>query len=207
MWYCWKKRARSTKQAEEGWSAMHETLKLIKRRRSIRQYKAEQVPEAELKEIMSAALLAPNARSMQAWHFSVIQQPYLLDRMVHVIRENLIVSGIEFLVERASTPGYNTFYGAPTVIMISADENSAFAQIDCGAAAENIALAATSMGLGSCVMTSPAFLFMSEEGNALREAIGIPDGYKYVCSVTIGYADGEHPETPDRNADVINYVR
>jgi nitroreductase len=186
---------------------MNEALEVIKSRRSIRQYKDEQISDAELQEILDAALLAPNAMNMQAWHFTVIQDGDMLERMVGIIKENLLNSGIEFLAQRANTPGYNTFYRAPTVIMISGSDNAPFIKIDCGAAAQNITLVAESLGIGSCLMTSPAFLFASPEGEALKEELGIPEGYGYVCTVAIGYEGGEHPSTPPRKKDVISYVR
>ncbi|WP_312284050.1 nitroreductase family protein, partial [Candidatus Igneacidithiobacillus taiwanensis] len=71
-----------------------------------------------------------------------------LDGMVATIKENMLQSGMEFLKTMAGNPGYHTFYHAPTVIMISADQNAQFASIDCGAAAQNITLAAA-LGIGS----------------------------------------------------------
>jgi nitroreductase len=186
---------------------MNEAMKVIKSRRSIRQYSEKQIGDAELQEILDAALLAPNAMNMQSWHFTVIQDGDMLERMVGIVKENLLSSGIEFLAQRASTPGYHTFYGAPTVIMISGSENSPFIKIDCGAAAQNIALAAESLGIGSCLMTSPSFLFASPEGEALKEELGIPEGYAFVGAVTLGYEGGEHPAAPPRKKDVISYVR
>lgn len=186
---------------------MNEALKVIRNRRSIRQYTEKQIDAAELDEIMDAALLAPNAMNMQAWHFTVIQDRDTLERMVDITKENLLNSGIEFLAQRASTPDYNTFYNAPTIIMISGNQKAPFIQIDCGAAALNMALAAESLGIGSCLMTSPAFLFASPEGEALRDELGIPEGYGHVCTVALGYKGGEHPAAPPRKKDVISYVK
>jgi nitroreductase len=192
----------------KGWSLkMNEALRVIKNRRSIRQYKEEQISDAQLQEILDAALLAPNAMNMQVWHFTVIQDRGLLERIVGIVKGNLLNSGIEFLAKRASTPGYNTFYSAPTVIMISGSEKAPFIQVDCGAAAQNIALAAESLDIGSCVMTSPAFLFASPEGNDLKEELGIPDGYVHVCTVALGYKGSEHPLAPPRKQDVVNYLK
>jgi nitroreductase len=186
---------------------MKEAMEVIKNRRSIRQYKAEQISDEELQEILDAALLAPNAMNMQAWHFTVIQDRDLLERIVGIVKGNLLNSGIEFLAQRASTPGYNTFYNAPTVIMISGSEKAPFIQVDGGAAAQNIALAAEALDIGSCVMTSPAFLFASPEGNDLKEELGIPEGYVHVCTVALGYKGSEHPDAPPRKKDVITRIR
>ena len=186
---------------------MNETLKVIKNRRSFRQYKADQITDSELQAVLESALYAPNAMNQQKWHFTVVQDKVMLDRMVTVIKENIMNSGNEFLMQRASTPNYNTFYHAPTVILISGDEQARMIQIDCGAAAENLCLAAESLNIASCLMTSPGLLFASEKGNALKKELGIPDGYTHVCTVALGYKPAENPAAPTRNRDVINYVR
>ena len=186
---------------------MNETLKVIKNRRSIKQYKAEQIPDADLQQIMEAAIYAPNARNAQTWHFTVIQNKEMLDRIVDIIKENIMNSDIEFLKGRASEPGYNTFHHAPTIVIVTGDEKDKFRDVSGGAAAENIALAAKSLNIGSCVMTSPELLFASQKGNALKKELGIPDGCTHVCVVALGYHEGKEPETPPRNKDVINYVK
>ncbi len=186
---------------------MNETIKVINQRRSIRKFKKEQIPESILREILNCALYAPNAMNQQKWHFTVIQNPALLDRMVNIIKTNIMNSGVDFLKQRASAPDYHTFYHAPTVILISGDENSPFIQISCGAAAQNIALASESFNIGSCIMTSSAFLFASEEGNNLKRELGIPEGYQHICTVALGYKEGPHPPSPPRNKDVVHYIK
>jgi nitroreductase len=186
---------------------MNELVKIICNRRSIRQYKAKQITDADLTQILDAALAAPSAMNQQKWHFTVIQDKVMLDKMVAIIKENMINSGNDMLANRASVPGYNTFHNAPTVILISADDKAKFVQIDCGTAAQNIALAAESLLLGSCIITSSAYLFASAKGEELRNKLGIPRGYSHVCSVALGYKEGANPVAPPRNESVINYIQ
>jgi nitroreductase len=186
---------------------MNETIKVIKSRRSIRKYQAKQITDPEVQMVLDCAIYAPNARNQQMWHFTVIQDKEMLNRMVAIIKENIMNSGIEFLIERASTPDYNTFYNAPTVVLVTGDEKAPFVLFDCGAAAQSIALAAKSLNIGSCVMTSSAFLFASEKGMKLKKELGIPEGYNHMCAVALGYPDGENPEAPPRNKEVIHYIK
>ncbi|MCL6477569.1 MAG: nitroreductase family protein [Peptococcaceae bacterium] len=186
---------------------MNETLKVIKSRRSIRSYKAEQITDSELQEILDAALYAPNAMNLQPWHFTVVQNKDILDRMVKNTKEIMMNSDKDFLVELAKNPNYHTFHNAPTVIIISGDGKDRFAQNSCSIAAQNILLAAESLNIGSCYIASSSLLFESEKGEEFRKELGIPDGYNHVCSIALGYKAAENPAAPPRNKEVINYVR
>ncbi len=186
---------------------MNETLTVIKNRRSIRKYRAEQIGDAELQSIMEAAIHAPNAMNQQKWHFTVIQDKATLDKMANIAKANVMNSGIELLVKMASSPNYNVFRQAPTVVLITADEKAHFTEVDCGAAAENIALAAKSLNIGSCLIGLSEFLFISDKAGEIKKTLGIPEGYKFVISVALGYQEGDNPPTPPRNKDVINYIK
>lgn len=182
------------------------TINTIMNRRSIRKYKNEQISDSELQIILDAAIYAPNAVNQQKWHFTVIQNKDVLQQMVDIIKENILNKGTGIVLERASQPDYHTFHRAPTVILISADEQAFYTSLDCGLAAGNIALAAEALNIGSCVIASSALLFASDKGKELFKQLGIPEGYKHICTVALGYKD-EQPEAPARNKDVINYIR
>jgi nitroreductase len=185
---------------------MNETIKVIKRRRSIRKFKSKQIRDSELQEVLECALLAPNARNQQKWHFTVIQNKNVLNRMINILKENMINSGIEFLAKRAKDPNFNPFGDAPTIILITADKTARFVEIDCAAAAENILIAAESLGLGSHIMTSTELLFTSEKGKKLKQELGVPEGYEHICAIALGYKD-EVPLAKPRRKDVISYIK
>ncbi len=144
--------------------------------------------------------------NQQKWHFTVIQSKDLLQKITEVARENM-KSGPEFMAQRAAAPDFSPFFHAPTVIVISGDSKARFVQLDCAVAAENIALAAEALNIGSCLMTSPELIFSSEKGQELMKQMGVPEGYKHVCTVTLGYTDGERPSPKPRNKEVISYLR
>jgi nitroreductase len=184
----------------------NETLTVIHRRRSIRNYKPEQIGDVELHAIIEAAIYAPTGMNLQGWHFSVVQNPELLARLRRTMKENMLNSGVPAMVERASAPDYSALHNAPTIIFLSADKYSRYAQIDCGLAAENICLAAESLNIGSCVLTSSANLFLADKSSALGHELGFPAGFVHVCSVTLGYKN-EDPAPKDRNADLVTYIK
>jgi nitroreductase len=184
----------------------NETLKVIRNRRSIRKYTAEQISDEEVKAIVEAAIYAPTGMNLQGWHFSVVQKPALIAKIRKTMKENILNSGVPGMVERAKAPDFAAFHNAPTILFLSADEKSGVAQIDCGMAAENICLAAESLNIGSCIMTSSAILFVNDAAGELAHEIGFPAGYKHMCAVTLGYK-AEHPTAPERKSGVVNYVK
>lgn len=186
---------------------MNETLGVIRNRRSIRKYRPEQIDERELEAIVESALFAPSGMNAQPWHFTVIQDKRTLDRIAAIMKQNMIKSGNEFLVRLASDPSFSPLHNAPTLILITADAKAKFGQFDCAAAAQNIALAAESLGVGSCIMAMSSFLFASDEGVEFARSLGVPDGYEHVCSVALGYKESPNPPAPPRKRDVVNYVK
>jgi nitroreductase len=183
----------------------NETLKALLNRRSIRKYKSEPLKQEELDAILQAAIYAPSAMNKQGWHFSVVRSESLLKKLQTTMKEAMLRSGIERVVERASEPGFVGFFAAPVLIFLSAPADAPSGQIDCGIAVENIAVAAESLGIGSCIMTSSQLLFAEDKDGALAREIGFPEGYKHVCSISLGYKD-ENPPAKERIEGLINYV-
>ncbi len=73
---------------------MNETISIIKSRRSGRRFKPVQIPDSMLREILECAICAPNARNQQKWHFTVVQNRDIIDKMESIMKENLQRSGI-----------------------------------------------------------------------------------------------------------------
>jgi nitroreductase len=186
---------------------MNEAIKTILKRRSVRQFRKDQIKDSDLKEILNAAIHAPSAQNLQKWHFTVVQDKAMLDRMVEITKTNMRDSKIPFFQERISSPDYNTYYHAPTVILISGDEKHKFIDLDCGLAAQNILLAAESLGISSVIMTSSELLFASKNPAGIKKELGIPEGYRHICVIALGYREGAIPAIPDKNRNVINYIK
>lgn len=186
---------------------MNETLQVIKNRRSIRAFKAEQIRDSALGDILEAGLSAPNAMNSQKWHFTVVQKMEVIDQMAKDIADIMKSSGNPAAVERASKPDFNVFYKAPTVIILSAEENYNFAKNDCSTAAQNMFLAAESLNIGSCWINGVVALFSSEKGANYKKELGIPNNYDVICSVSLGYKAMENSAPSERSKAVINYVK
>lgn len=153
-------------------------LKAIADRRSNRGYAPRQLTEEELSAVMLAAVQAPSARNTQPWHFSIVQNAALLKEFSD-----------DYNRLQKADPGRDIlFFGAPTVIFISTpvEAPTRFSQIDCGIAAQNIALAAHSIGLGSVILGRPMDVFLSENGARYAAAFGFPEGYAFAIAVAVG---------------------
>jgi nitroreductase len=71
---------------------------------------------------------------------------------------------------------------------------------DCALAAENMMLAAHSLGIGSCWIGLA--LHLGWDAEFLKEA-GVPEGHKLVAPIIFGYPAKGERKAPARNADVI----
>lgn len=186
---------------------VNETLKIIKQRRSIRNFKVEQIKEEELQAVLEAGLYAPNAGD-QAWHFTVIQNRELLNRLNLAAKEGAKQLGFEHLRELGNNEKFNCLYSAPTLIIVSGSEQAQVPlEADCAAAAQNLLLAAESLGLGSCWIFFVLLAFNSPQGSELLKILKIPEGYKPYNSVVLGYKKAAVVYVPDRKPNLITYIR
>lgn len=186
---------------------MNETLKTIKNRRSVRTYRAEQIKDGELKMILEAGMNAPSARNQQPWHFTVIQNKELMNRISKTVQEEYKKSNDKFILQFANNENFHIFFNAPTSIIISGDENSLAAEIDCALAAENMMLAAESMGIGSCWVSAAPNMINSKNHMNLNNQLCIPKGFKPIYSIVLGYKVTEENKVLPRKSNNVNYVR
>jgi len=177
----------------------------ITARKSVRAYLDKPVPNDDLAKIVEAGQWAPNAGVFQ---ISVIRNAGLRQKINQLTLDAMTHSGIEFLQQRASLPGYQPLYGAPVLILLSAPEKAPYSTVNAALAAENMLLAATGLGLGSCYLVSPTLALNSHENRELAREAGIPDGYILQCAIIAGYAAAENKFTADERVKKgsVNYV-
>ena len=185
---------------------MNETINSMLTRRSIRSYKTTQIAERDLNWILEAAIYAATSRNLQSWDFTVIQNNDMLKKLSKAAADTLRKMGDARSLEKANDPDFSPFYHAPTVIIVSGNDNRN-ARIDCANATQNMCVAANALGLGSCYLASFTQAFDDPAVAAtLMKELGIPDGYKPQYAVSLGYAN-EKPATPERRRDVIHFVK
>jgi len=145
-------------------------LEIINSRRSVRQWKNEQVSEEHIQKILEAAMNAPSAGNEQPWYFIVVKDK-------------------DLLVKASSINLYGSFVkNAPVAILICADLRlerfKGYWVQDCSAAAQNLLLAAHSLGLGA-VWTS--IYPIEDRIKGCRQLFNLPEEIIPLTLIPIGY--------------------
>jgi nitroreductase len=181
---------------------MKDIFDVINNRRSVREYKEEQLKDDEIKKILDAGFMAPTARAEEPWHFTVVQNKDLLNEIDDFSRKAMEKSGDDFL-EAIAKSGRNILHNAPTLIIVSAKEDATNMQADSSAAIENILLAAEGLNIGSCWL-GLIQLFFNDSENVSK--LNIPKGYIPLYGISIGYKVNENVKI-NRNKDAVNWIR
>ncbi len=163
---------------------MNEVLRAIANRRSIRQYRQEQIKDAELRAILEAGLQAPSAHNDQSTYLVAIQDRELIKEISDGSKLEMQKSDIEWVANAGRNEAYNIFYDAPTAVIVAAKKEAVAPLADVCAAVENMLVAAESLRIGSCWIGFARFYFAKPES---YKKIGIPDGYEVFFAVTLGY--------------------
>ena len=173
----------------------NETIETIMVRRSIRKYKADVVERGKLKAIMECGINAPNGQNKQSWEVRVVDNPEVMNYIKQV------------MVEAYDEKVVGCFRGAPVMVFIARDVNYDFSAYDCGLMAENMMLAAQSLGVGSICLGSPVRLINDNPACApILERLRFSEGYVLSLCVGLGYAD-EAPEAKPRDKSKVLFVR
>ena len=152
-------------------------LNNILKRTSVRSYLDKSIEDDKIEKLLRAGMAAPTAVNKQPWHFVVVTDKSLLQKLAK------------------ANPYAEMVARAPLAIVVCGDMTKAldgnareFWVQDCSAASENILLAATGLGLGS-VWTGT---YPSEERcAAVSEVLGLPETLIPLNTIVIGYPDGE----------------
>lgn len=184
---------------------MNQVLETIKNRRSVRNYKPDQISQEELDLIIEAGIYAPTAGNEQPWYFTVIQNQEILKHINEAVREEMLKSDMEWAKNTAKNPNFQVTYDAPTLIIISGRKDGMAWNVDCSAAIENMLIAAESLNIGSVWLGLIRNLFAREDE---VKKLGLPEGFQPFYGVSFGYkANDKKIEAPKRNRDVVNYIR
>jgi nitroreductase len=153
---------------------MNETIKNILTRRSNRSYLEKPVEKEKLDLIIKCGIYSPTARGVQPWHFTVVTNRSMLDKISAINKKELYSKNNQSAKMSGLTEDYDNFRGAPVAIIISGMSNEKYGEAACANAATNMAVAAHSLRLGSCYIASFRPAFSTSEGENLKKEFGIP---------------------------------
>jgi len=177
----------------------NEVMQTIMARRSVRKYLDKPVEHAKLEAIAKAGINAPSARNWQYWAVRIIEDYKLIAEVSEVYKQ----ANPEAV---SREPGFkNMFRGAPNLICVCAPKDGGF-DLDAGLMGENMMLAAQSLGLGTCIQTGPVrFLLTNDKAKFFLERLDIPEGYKLLYVIAVGYPD-EKPDAKPRDASKVKFI-
>jgi nitroreductase len=182
-------------------------MEAIYKRSSVRSYLPQKLDKDTVKKLLDAAVRAPTAIHEEPWQFVITQDKGALKRisdrakiffLEEVNRAHLDRGG--HALEHFASPEFNIFYNAGTLIVICASPTAPFAVADCWLAAENLLLAAYSMGLGSCVIGSAVTGLNTPE---VKAELGIPAEISAIVPIIVGVPSGKTDPTSRREVKIL----
>jgi len=179
------------------------TIEAIHARFSCRAFSDKMPSDADLQIIAEAAVAAPSAMNSQLWRVIVVKNKELLAELEAEGMKNIAALPDQSTYERLKSRGGTVYYNAPCQIILPIAAGK-WAEIDCGIIAQNIALAAASLGIDSLICGLAQFSFAGDKGEYFKKRLGFPNGYELGLSVLLGYA--ANPEGKPHELDLNKII-
>lgn len=195
-----------------------EFYKIIEARKSIRQYKKQEVPHDVLERLMLAASHAPSGKNRQNWRFFIVQGQKRDEYLKYSQKSWL---GIKDLLKQKLKPSlydfterfFYTLGDAPVIIFAyshNSPEERHYTSIgSVYMAVENINLACQVEGLGCCTMGAPL-----EIQREVDQFLGVDQLEEYkkgdlelLCGIVVGYADHNPPKAPRLTENRVTWLK
>jgi nitroreductase len=181
-----------------------DVIDAIRGRRAVRDYAADEIGREQIAELIGTAVLAPSAMNRQPWSFTVVRDRARLQRWSSAAKAHALAGlagrpGLEHLREALESSGFNIFYNAPALVVISATQQDEFTAADCALAAQTLMLAAYARGLGTCWIGFAHGWLNTPEGKA---ELGVPADWSPSAPIILGRPRGAAPPTPRRAPDI-----
>ena len=179
--------------------------KVIEKRRTVRDFEPEEIPDEVIERVISAAMKAPTNDHMRDWHYVIVRDKAVAEKLLSIIPKGITDEDMNKLIHdwnlsdsvqqecyRNAVPKqYRMLFDASAMIIpllkqktdILHPENvshlNGFASIWCSI--ENLFLAATAEGY-ACNLRIP----LGDEEEHARKVLGFPDDYFMPCFIGIG---------------------
>jgi nitroreductase len=137
--------------------------------RAVRHFTGTPIAAEDVQRILHAGRWAGSAKNVQPWHFLVVTERATLNRLAECGRYASHLRGAAAAVVLVTSPGR-------------------WVDFDAGRAAQNMMLAAWSLGIGSCIAS------LHDEDRA-RTLLGVPDDLQTHIAISFGYPLEDAPQT------------
>lgn len=163
-------------------------MKTIEERRSIRSFTKQTIEDEKLMAVLEAGRIAPSAMNRQMWHFYVVTNPTLIDKLQVNCRDQKQVGEAPITLVICSTQER---------VMSCGQKAST---VDCSIALSMMMLEAVEQGLGMCWLGSFDEL-------AVKATLNIPNEYDVVAITPLGYPN-ESPAAKPRKTleEIVSYI-
>jgi len=160
-----------------------EVLEAIKKRRSIRRFRLETIPDETLRLILEAGRLAPSAGNRQPWRFILVKNAERKRALAEATDNYLFVADASVVVVALGDPTASPrwFRQDPMIAM------------------EHMVLAATSLGYGTCWIGG----FDEEE---VKRVLRVSERLAVIAMLPIGVPDESPPPRPRKPLGEIVYL-
>jgi nitroreductase len=157
-----------------------DVFEAIAARKSVRAFVERPVGDDELARVLEAARAAPSARNGQEWRFVVVRDRAMRERVaMEAARQPFIGTAAVLLACCAQTDGRVMRCGQEAY------------PIDVAIAVDHLALAAASLGLGTCWIGS-------FDEALVKDLLGIPRGIRVVQLMPLGWPSDPVPVAKSR---------
>ena len=188
---------------------MADFSELLNKRRSIRDFEDRIVSLDLVNEIIKDSCFAPSSGDGQPWRFIIVNNKESIKKLSDESKKNIlcyIEKNPDAPVKQYETTlrnkEFNVFYNAPCLVYIGGSEKVRSLQVDCALAACYFMFSAAAKGLGTCWIG----LGTDIQDPNIREFVGMPEDYRIVAPVVIGYPKNI-PNMPEaRKANILNVV-
>ena len=162
-------------------------LKVIQKRRSMRKYKGDSIPEDVLQRVLEAARLAPSGKNFQPWKFIIVQDKELKEKLAQASAEQLFMAEAPIIIVGCGFP--DDSYSRMGRYMKSWP-------VDVSIALEHLILQAGEEGLGTCWIGS-------FEETEVKTILNIPENVRVLALTPLGYPDETPPYRGRKRLDEI----
>ena len=177
-------------------------IETIQKRRSIRKYKDQPVDDDTLLKILDCGRMAPSDSNTQPWNFIVVRSDEMRAKISDVShKQDWMMGAPVFIVCVADIRVTTTDTGPMEINEETPGIGPKQIILDTAIAAENMVIAAESLGLGTCWVS----WYIQDE---IRPVLGIPNDKYVVAIITLGVPDQEPKQRPRRSlTEVVRYER